>query len=434
MAHNDSIYQKLEQELGISLSPVQDHERFPLLRSKLKPGTSFTIFGAGGAGQKLATYLREKGAVVSRFLDNNPKLDGTELDGVGVHRPETLGTDALKGETILIGSMYFAEISRQLTNQFGLVSFRDFFTPHLFLFEVNIMGHGYNAEMLDHMNEYWQDILKTSELWEDAPSRKQFFRYLYLRLYYLTPERIDSQILSLTSKEPMEIKDDMLDQPWFNQLQDPLRTAFLEMMEKETYNYGPNNEIAVSPGDQVVDGGAWLGDSALIFCRDVGPSGKVWAFEPQAEQGDALRKLAETLPFGDRIHLEPAGLWSSSGTIRFNDSNDYHGSGSYASVHGSIEIPVLALDDFLDGKRIDFIKLDIEGSELDALKGAEKTIRKWKPKLAICLYHQPSDLHRIPLYLSSLNLGYRFYFEHNSSMPTDAILFAATERTGLDGP
>jgi hypothetical protein len=74
--------------------------------------------------------------------------------------------------------------------------------------------------------------------------------------------------------------------------------------------------------------------------------------------------------------------------------------------------------------RIDFIKMDIEGSELSALRGAESTIRRCRPKLAISLYHRPEDFFSIPSWIDSLDLGYRVFLEHYSIHQEETVLFA----------
>jgi hypothetical protein len=75
-------------------------------------------------------------------------------------------------------------------------------------------------------------------------------------------------------------------------------------------------------------------------------------------------------------------------------------------------------------KKIDFLKMDIEGSELGALHGSEKALRRWRPKLAISLYHRPEDLFTIPLWLDSLDCGYRFFLDHYSIHHEETVLYA----------
>ena len=77
--------------------------------------------------------------------------------------------------------------------------------------------------------------------------------------------------------------------------------------------------------------------------------------------------------------------------------------------------------------RLDFIKMDIEGAEIEALKGAEASIRHFKPKLAICLYHRLSDFHDIPRLLSNLDLGYVFHIRHFTVHAEETMLFATAK-------
>ena len=68
--------------------------------------------------------------------------------------------------------------------------------------------------------------------------------------------------------------------------------------------------------------------------------------------------------------------------------------------------------------------MDIEGSELAALQGAEQTLRKFKPKLAVSVYHALQDFWTIPQYLNQLGLGYRFYLRHFTIHAEETVLFA----------
>ena len=114
----------------------------------------------------------------------------------------------------------------------------------------------------------------------------------------------------------------------------------------------------------------------------------------------------------------------------------YLENGSASRVAGTkvderyIECTILSIDQLVADKgieHVDFIKMDIEGSELDALKGAEKTIRRFRPKLAICIYHKPDDYITIPKYISELQLGYSFYIDHHMIFLNETVLFAVPE-------
>lgn len=68
--------------------------------------------------------------------------------------------------------------------------------------------------------------------------------------------------------------------------------------------------------------------------------------------------------------------------------------------------------------------MDVEGAELESLKGASGTIQRYKPKLAICIYHKPEDMTEIPLYIKSLVPEYKLYVRHHSNSIAETVLYA----------
>ena len=72
--------------------------------------------------------------------------------------------------------------------------------------------------------------------------------------------------------------------------------------------------------------------------------------------------------------------------------------------------------------------MDIEGAEIKALEGAKEIIKKYKPKLAISIYHNPKDLIQIPIYLKKLLPEYKIYIRHHSLRETDTVCYAVYER------
>ena len=97
------------------------------------------------------------------------------------------------------------------------------------------------------------------------------------------------------------------------------------------------------------------------------------------------------------------------------------------SVASNTNIPLRKIDTLVNHgiiERVDFIKMDIEGSEYDALKGAVSTIKKFQPKLAISLYHINDDFHRIPILLKNCNPNYKFRLGHYTIHGEETVLYA----------
>lgn len=185
-------------------------------------------------------------------------------------------------------------------------------------------------------------------------------------------------------------------------------------------------EIAAAPGDVVIDGGACWGDTALYFANRVGAEGKVLAFEFLPDNLAVFERNVSMNPeLGGRVRLVRNALWSAPGET-LNVSSSGPGTRVSAAPEGSGEsVQTATVDDATrDLASVDFIKMDIEGAELQALAGAEQTIRRHRPKLAICIYHRLSDFWNIPQFIDGLGCGYTFYIRHFTIHAEETILFA----------
>ncbi len=190
--------------------------------------------------------------------------------------------------------------------------------------------------------------------------------------------------------------------------------------------------IKAEPGDYVIDAGGCWGDTALYFAQEAGPEGRVFTFEFAPENLEILNRNLNMNPhLSTRIEVDQRALWHISGK-----SISYYSQGPGTSLdqtrhdnnrQESLRVNTVSIDDLVKEKnlrRIDFIKMDIEGAELDALRGAEQTLRAFRPRLAISLYHNKNDLTEIPEYLNALGLGYDFYLDHFTIHNEETVLFA----------
>jgi len=190
--------------------------------------------------------------------------------------------------------------------------------------------------------------------------------------------------------------------------------------------------IKVENGDYVIDAGGCWGDTALYFSNEAGEKGNVFSYEFIPSNIEILKKnLALNTQLEKRITLVDKPVWETSGTTMYYIDN---GPGSKVFLDGNDSydgaVESLSIDDLVmqyNMPKINFIKMDIEGAEPYALKGAVQTIKKFKPKLAIAIYHSMDDFINIPAFIASLNCGYKFYLGHYTIHTEETILFATAE-------
>lgn len=184
--------------------------------------------------------------------------------------------------------------------------------------------------------------------------------------------------------------------------------------------YFPEGIIRLSDREVFVDGGAYSGDTLLAFIRKANNKYKRCdAFEPEPGNAARLSALAGRQGFRD-VRIINKGLWSKAAELRFYASEDK--SISAVSEAGGASVEVEAIDNMAPDAT--YIKLDVEGAELEALKGAAGTIKQNRPKLAICLYHKPGDLFEIPLFIKSLVPEYRLYLRQHQPVSCELVLYA----------
>jgi len=154
------------------------------------------------------------------------------------------------------------------------------------------------------------------------------------------------------------------------------------------------------------------------YCRHVK---KVYAFEPDPKNYQCCLEKKEETNFTE-AEILPFGTWSKRETICFQSGRSTN---SKASEGGNCTVSVMPIDEAIAPKdRVTMIKMDVEGSELESLMGARKTILRDKPKLAVCIYHKPEDMTEIPLYIKKLVPEYRLYIRHYSNIGTETVLYA----------
>ena len=176
-------------------------------------------------------------------------------------------------------------------------------------------------------------------------------------------------------------------------------------------------------GDIAIDGGAFDGATARDFTIQ---GAKVYAFEMDSKNYQNCLPRAEKYNFV----IENLGLSNQEGQEFYFQSGAGSGKGRGDIVGNFIDLDTYVLKKNLP--RVDYIKLDIEGAELDMLHGAAKTIARWKPKMAVSAYHKPEDLWTLATYIKSLRPDYEFKFRHYALNFTKSIYSELLKFWGLN--
>lgn len=171
-----------------------------------------------------------------------------------------------------------------------------------------------------------------------------------------------------------------------------------------------------------VDAGAYNGDTAVEFSDWAkGNYKKIYAMEPNHEMKDAIiQRLQENGV--DRVEIVNCAAWDKKETIYFDVEKDP--SGSKVCDDSECVVQGLDIDTMVGSDKVTFIKMDIEGSELNALIGARKTIEKYHPRLAVCVYHKPMDLADLGNYILDIYPDYKLYLRHYSADMQEMVLYA----------
>ena len=190
--------------------------------------------------------------------------------------------------------------------------------------------------------------------------------------------------------------------------------AIVDSMLREQYSLP--GVVEAESGDVVLDIGAYKGETALWFADRVGPEGLVLALEPGLQTGVVLRRNIER---NLSAAMAPIGVLqyaagAHEGPARFIATAD---SSSTVSIEGDVTVAMTAVDAMVVEQhlgRVDFMKMDIEGGEVDVLRGAEETLKKFTPRLAISVYHKPHNLPDVVALIRETHSDYEFRLSHRS--------------------
>lgn len=336
-------------------------------------------FGVGNMGSCVPTMVSLLGRKLDFFCDNNAEKTGKK-DPYGYGIDVISLKDLLKHKedaVVLVPTRYYKDIYIQLTGLGFLCVDRVF--PNKIWIDDYLRTHD-RQEVIDN-------ICNTIDILDDEESCRVLTRI---------------------------IQEWTTDEYQFGQLDDIY--ALPQYFQKD---------IVPNKADEIyVDCGAYTGDDIPGFINYTeGNFKRYYAFELNAE---SYRQLVDSVSeqwkkYTDRFILVNKGVSDRTEAIHYSEN----GEGSCMSSEGSTEGEAIALDDYFgDQGEATFIKMDIEGAEMQALRGADKLISQNLPKLAICLYHKTEDIWEIPLYIKQHWSEYKIYIRHHTDLLNETVCYA----------
>jgi len=164
-----------------------------------------------------------------------------------------------------------------------------------------------------------------------------------------------------------------------------------------------------------LDGGGYVGDTATEVIKNFPDFKKIYLIEPIAEN---IRIAKRELGHYENIEFLACGVSSKKTTLHFNEEKSF--STIYGNGTSSVEVDTI---DNIVKEKLDFIKLDIEGAELDAIEGAKESIKKYHPILAICVYHKAEDWYKVPQKILAIQSDYKVYLRHYMEGIFESVMY-----------
>lgn len=349
------------------------------------------VYGVGTCGILVADTLRDRGFSPLCFLDRNAQ-PGQHVRGLEVLHPDRTGATISNPETttVVLGLFNNSRSSHlpavvSALEQLGyssIISYENFhqvFKPQ--------KADPFWLAGSDHYQPLTEQMLQCSEVWADEKSRSIFEAQMRHRL---------------------GCGHEVLPEP-----------------DWDCPQYLPQDvPLLPSPYD-FVDVGAFDGDTIEEFIHYGVSFRSILAFEPDLSNYEALvQRIGRLGVVAQQACFLPVGLGESCHSARFESQAI---ATSRISSEGTGDIPVLALDQSFLGFKPNYIKLDVEGAEENALLGMRRTVERHRPMLAVSVYHHPQDLLLLPLLIASWDLGASLYLRMHRAHCFDTVMYVIPE-------
>lgn len=338
------------------------------------------IVGAAEEGERFAAFCQEREIQVVSFCDDNPEKKGNIFHGCPITSVDAL-QEIDKEIPVIIASHRVLKAQQRIKDMgftnIAPLAMIEVLAPHAF--PPHMFYDGWFEDLFNNLNQY----RRLNDLLADDYSRRVLDSILAYRL-------------TLDAEELASIVEWDL--------------------------YGPKNLVSYSDDEIYVDGGTFDGDTIRLFKERVGGKfQRVIGFEPDTATFERLKANFADDP---RVEAINKGLHRREGILKFDNAGTRGSILTEGDSTKGIEVPVTGLDEVLNGERVSYIKMNIEGAELEALMGAKQAINNWRPKLAISAYHRPSDIWQVPFLIRDLRSDYKLYLRQHDGGVIESVLYA----------
>jgi len=376
----------ISQYLTEDISSVRERERSAFEQVLGAHHNRVVVFGCGGLGRRAIERLAELRVRPLAFCDNNQLLWGTEVLGVKVlsvaEAAAQFGGDALFLIAVWNPDHWYYETAEQLktAGARSIVSF----LPLFWRFPDSLLPFPYLNAIPSRVYEAVDDVLVVEKFWRDD---------LSLDIYR-------ANILWRALGRP----------------------EFMPPRPQEN-TYFPADIFSLASDECLVDCGAYNGDTVRMFLNRHTNFTAIYCIEGEATAFERMVEYLATLrpDIGHKIHPLHCAVGAARGIVRF-DLDGVTGA-KIDTQHAKVEVECYPMDE-LQIDRATIIKMDIEGTEYDALLGARRMILRDKPILAICVYHTQDDIWRIPLLIHNFLPEHKLFLRAYEGDGFQTVLYA----------
>ena len=346
---------------------------------------------------------------IAFICDNDSRKWGNKIYTVDICNPEAIRENP--DDYVVIITVYDDYILKRVEEQLLAFGIKNYYTSAIFMFSNQIERYNPDGTKKYHemntykvINEHAEEIETVLGMLEDEESK-----YIYRKFI---------EKVKYNMKDYSDIADDLYE------------------------HYFNDNIFKYKSGEVLIDGGAYDGDDTVRFDNILSSMNlkikKALCFEPDTNNfGKTFKNLEKY--YGEKAILDDgyrvaqgrhftvfkAGLFDRKCGIGFCEYGA-HGS-RFTQEDVGANVDAVLVDDIAGNEAVTFIKYDLEGADIPALKGAEKTIKRCKPKLALSIYHNIEDLWEIPLMVKEMVPEYKLYVRHHTIYLWDKILYAGIE-------